>query len=105
LIFSFFEFKFKFEFGGGSTAGYRYRTPAVTAVTAVYRAVPSGKKTLPVGIKKPWVSNGQHGKGGVGLKWTFSCSCEMDETLKKSKMQDCQDTDNFEIRLILPPVW
>jgi hypothetical protein len=43
LIFSFFEFKFKFELGG-STAGYRYRTPAVTAVTAVYRAVPSGKK-------------------------------------------------------------
>jgi hypothetical protein len=32
-------------FGRGvSTAGYRYRTPAVTAVTAVYRAVPSGKK-------------------------------------------------------------
>jgi hypothetical protein len=29
---------------GGSTAGYRYRTPGVTAVTVVYRAVPSGKK-------------------------------------------------------------
>jgi hypothetical protein len=45
LIFHFFEFKFKFELGGGGcTAGYRYRTPAVTAVTAVYRVVPSGKK-------------------------------------------------------------
>jgi hypothetical protein len=32
------------NFGGVSTARYRYRTPAVTAVTAVYRAVPSGKK-------------------------------------------------------------
>jgi hypothetical protein len=30
--------------GAVSTAGYRYRTPAVTAVTTVYRAVPSGKK-------------------------------------------------------------
>jgi hypothetical protein len=40
-FFIFFEFKFKFEFWGGSTARYRYRTPAVTAV---YRAVPSGKK-------------------------------------------------------------
>jgi hypothetical protein len=50
LIFSFFEFKFKFEFWGVSTARYRYRTPAVTAVTAVYRVVPSGKK-------KPWLES------------------------------------------------
>jgi hypothetical protein len=28
------------------TAGYRYRTPAVGAVTAVSRAVTNGKKTL-----------------------------------------------------------
>jgi hypothetical protein len=32
--------------GPVATAGYRYRTPAVAAVTAVYRAVTTGKKTL-----------------------------------------------------------
>jgi hypothetical protein len=30
--------------GPVATAGYRYRTPAVAAVTAVYRAVTNGKK-------------------------------------------------------------
>jgi hypothetical protein len=29
-----------------ATAGYRYRTPAVAPVTAVYLAVTTGKKTL-----------------------------------------------------------
>jgi hypothetical protein len=38
---------------GGSTARYRYRTPAVTAVTAVYRAVPSGKKNPAPGPAGP----------------------------------------------------
>jgi hypothetical protein len=33
----------------GPVAGYRYRTPAVAAVTAVYRAVTNGKKN-PVSI-------------------------------------------------------
>jgi hypothetical protein len=32
--------------GPVATARYRYRTPAVATVTAVYRAVTSGKKTL-----------------------------------------------------------
>jgi hypothetical protein len=32
--------------GPVATAGYRYRTPAVAVVTAVYRAVTTGKKTL-----------------------------------------------------------
>jgi hypothetical protein len=31
-------------FGPVATAGYRYRTPAVAAVTAVYRAVTDGRK-------------------------------------------------------------
>jgi hypothetical protein len=32
------------NFWAVATAGYRYRTPAVAAVTAVYRAVTDGKK-------------------------------------------------------------
>jgi hypothetical protein len=46
LIFSFFEFKFKFEFFHRllPLGTVRYRTPAVVAVTAVYRAVTTGKK-------------------------------------------------------------
>jgi hypothetical protein len=32
--------------GPVATAGYRYRTPAVAAVTAVYRAVTNGKENL-----------------------------------------------------------
>jgi hypothetical protein len=35
------------KFVAVATARYRYRTPAVTTVTAVTRAVTSGKKTLP----------------------------------------------------------
>jgi hypothetical protein len=31
-------------FGPVASAGYRYRTPAIAAVTAVYRAVTDGKK-------------------------------------------------------------
>jgi hypothetical protein len=58
-FFIFFEFKFKFEFWGGSTAGYRYRTPAVTAV---YRAVPSGKKN-PASVEGP-VAGSPHCRSG-----------------------------------------
>jgi hypothetical protein len=43
-FFIFLNLNSNLNFGGVSTARYRYRTPAVTAVTAVYRAVPSGKK-------------------------------------------------------------
>jgi hypothetical protein len=42
-FFHFFEFKFKFE--GGFYRWVPLPYPSVTAVTAVYRAVPSGKKT------------------------------------------------------------
>jgi hypothetical protein len=48
-FFIFFEFKFKFEFLGGFYSWVPLPYPAVTAVTAVYRAVPSGKKTLAAG--------------------------------------------------------
>jgi hypothetical protein len=44
-FFKFLNLNSNLNLRGVSTAGYRYRTPAVTAVTAVYRAVPSGKKT------------------------------------------------------------
>jgi hypothetical protein len=37
--------------GPVATAGYRYRTPAVAAVTAVYRAVTTGKKNPGNGTK------------------------------------------------------
>jgi hypothetical protein len=43
-FFIFLNLNSNLNFGGVYTARYRYRTPAVTAVTAVYRAVPSGKK-------------------------------------------------------------
>jgi hypothetical protein len=43
LLFSFFEFKFKFEF---STGCYRWIPLPYPVVTAVYRAVTTGKKTL-----------------------------------------------------------
>jgi hypothetical protein len=43
-FFIFLNLNSNLNFAGVSTARYRYRTPAVTAVTAVYRAVPSGKK-------------------------------------------------------------
>jgi hypothetical protein len=67
---------------GVSTAGYRYRTPAVTAVTAVYRAVPSGKKTL--GWWRPvvcgWVASGGDGGGGergrAAIVTWFTCGLE-----------------------------
>jgi hypothetical protein len=38
-------------FGPVATAGYCYRTPAVAAVTVVYRAVTVGKKTLLAGAR------------------------------------------------------
>jgi hypothetical protein len=55
LIFSFFWIQIQiWNLAPIVTARYRYRTPAVTTVTAVYRAVTNGKKNLV--IKK--VANG-----------------------------------------------
>jgi hypothetical protein len=43
-FFIFFNSNSNLNLGPVATAGYRYRTPAVAAVTAVYRAVTNGKK-------------------------------------------------------------
>jgi hypothetical protein len=53
--------------GPVATAGYRYRTPTVAAVTAVYRAVTTGKKNP--GMYMAWP-----GSAGAGVGRLDGCT-------------------------------
>jgi hypothetical protein len=68
IFFIFLNSNSNLNFGAGSyLKGYRYRTPAVGAVTAVSRAVTNGKKTLagtPLQVPSPFpVSSAAPGTG------------------------------------------